>query len=139
MAVASAGPHTNHSRKITMPTPYRPDDLPDAQLCQSTEGCHLQCLIMATLCSRCRHYIFILWFLLSSFFLSSPNLRHRGFDVYHTWCGLSANLECRSEMRSARLAANTGRKKSPSRHHRTTLSGHIFAPKACIDNRKKIC
>ena len=29
------------------------------------------------------------------------------------------------------------RQKSPSRHHRTTLSGHIFATKACIDNRKK--
>jgi len=32
---------------------------------------------------------------------------------------------------------NTGRKKSSSRHHRTTLSGCIFAIKACIDNRKK--
>ena len=40
-------------------------------------------------------------------------------------------------MRCKRLAANTGRKKSPSRHHHTTLSGHIFATKACIDNRKK--
>ena len=40
-------------------------------------------------------------------------------------------------MRCTRLAANTGRKKSPSRHHRTTLSGHIFATKACIDNRIK--
>jgi len=27
--------------------------------------------------------------------------------------------------------------KSPSAHHRTTLSGCIFATKACIDNRKK--
>jgi len=40
-----------------------------------------------------------------------------------------------------RLAANTGRKKSrqksPSGHHRTTLSGYIFANKACIDSRKK--
>ena len=35
-------------------------------------------------------------------------------------------------MRRTRLAA-----KSPSQHHRTTLSGHIFATKACIDNRKK--
>ena len=25
------------------------------------------------------------------------------------------------------------------RHHRTTLSGHIFATEACIDNRKKTC
>jgi len=29
-------------------------------------------------------------------------------------------------------------KKSPSALHRTNLSGHIFAPKARIDNRKKI-
>jgi len=35
------------------------------------------------------------------------------------------------------LAGNTGRKKSPSAHHRTTLSGYIFATKARIDNRKK--
>jgi len=28
-------------------------------------------------------------------------------------------------------------KKSPSGHHRTTLSGYLFATKACIDNRKK--
>ena len=41
-------------------------------------------------------------------------------------------------MRCTRLAANTGRKKSPSRHHDTTLSGHIFATKACIDNRKNL-
>ena len=41
-------------------------------------------LIMAALRSRCEHYIFALWFLLSSFFLSSPNLSGRGVDVYHT-------------------------------------------------------
>jgi len=29
-------------------------------------------------------------------------------------------------------------KHSPSEHHRTTLSGYIFASKACIDNRKKL-
>jgi len=37
----------------------------------------------------------------------------------------------------ARLAENTGRKKSPFWHHRTNLSGCIFAAEACIDNRKK--
>jgi len=40
-----------------------------------------------------------------------------------------------------RLAENTARKKtarkSPSGHHPTTLSGYIFATKACIDNCKK--
>ena len=55
---------------------------------------------------------------------------------FGTRSGLSANLECRSEMRCTRVAANTGRKKSPSRHHRTTLLGHIFATKECIDKRK---
>ena len=37
-------------------------------------------------------------------------------------------MKCRTQKR---------RKKSPSEHHRTTLSGYIFATKACIDNRKK--
>jgi len=41
----------------------------------------------------------------------------------------------------SRLAANTGRKKVAKNrhlgHHRTTLSGYIFATKARIDNRKK--
>ena len=37
-----------------------------------------------------------------------------------------------------RLAENTGCKKLPCRHHCTTFSGHIFATKACIDNRKKL-
>jgi len=36
-----------------------------------------------------------------------------------------------------RLAENTGCKKLPSGHHRTTLSSYIFATKARIDNRKK--
>jgi len=42
-----------------------------------------------------------------------------------------------SQMCHTRLAENTGCKKSPFRHYRTTLSGCIFAAKACIDNRKK--
>jgi len=36
-----------------------------------------------------------------------------------------------------RLAEDTGRKNSLSGHHRTILSGCIFATKACIDNREK--
>jgi len=39
------------------------------------------------------------------------------------------------------LAGNAGRKKSPKNsppgHHRTTLSGYVFATKARIDDRKK--
>ena len=54
----------------------------------------------------------------------------------------SVNLECRSEMWCTRLAEKhrmqKSRQKSPSGHHRTTLSGYIFAIKARIDNRKKL-
>ena len=46
-------------------------------------------IVTATLRSRCGHYIFALWFLsifylLSFFFCSSPNLSGRRLDVYHT-------------------------------------------------------
>jgi len=40
----------------------------------------------------------------------------------------AARCKCRTQR---------SRQKSPSGHHRTTLSGYIFATKACIDNRKK--
>ena len=48
---------------------------------------HPMQFIMATLRSRCGHYIFILWFrLLSSFYpFSSPNLSGRRVDVYHAF------------------------------------------------------
>jgi len=71
-------------------------------------------LIMAALCNRAGYYIFALWFVsffFFFFFFYSPNLSRRRFDVYHTWCGPSANLECRSEMCCTRLAGNTGHKK----------------------------
>ena len=42
-------------------------------------------------------------------------------------------------LRAARCKYRTQKiaKKSPSGHHRTTLSGYIFATKARVDNRKK--
>ena len=44
---------------------------------------------MVALYNRADHYIFMLWFVLSSFFLllsffSSPNLSGRRLDVHHT-------------------------------------------------------
>jgi len=83
---------------------------------------------MAALHSRCGHYTFVL-FLSSSFFFSSSNLSGCRLDVYHT--------STHSEMCCMRLAENMGHKKSPSQHHRMTLSGYIFATKACINNRKE--
>jgi len=53
---------------------------------------------MAALRSRCGHYIFALSFVLSSFFLAYSQPSHIGCLPYlHTWCGLSADLRCRSE------------------------------------------
>ena len=83
----------------------------------------------------------------SSFFFSFLTSSQRSeigcLPYFHTWCGLSANLGCRSETCCTRLAGNAGRKKiakkSLSAHHRTTLSGYIFATKARIDNWKKTC
>ena len=61
---------------------------------------------------------------------------------FHAWCSHCANLEFRSEsnvMHEARWKYRTQKiaKNLPSAHHRTTLSGYIFATKAYIDNRKK--
>jgi len=74
------------------------------------------CLFMAALCNRAGH-IFNLWFLLS-FFLSSffPRLISAVGDwmsTIDTRCGLSVNLQCRSETYCARFAENAARKKSP--------------------------
>ena len=110
---------------------------------------------MAALRSRCGHYIFALWFLLS-FFLAYPQPLQIGCLPYmvsihthiymsiYTWCRLSANLGCRSsETRCTRLAEiqdAKNAKNSPSAHHRTTLSGYIFAiaTTAHIENREKL-
>jgi len=94
---------------------------------------------MAALWNRAGHYIFILLFL-SIFFYLFPRLisaaaHWMSIPYFDTWCDPSANLECRSEMCWKRLAGNTGPKKSPSGHHRTTLSGHIFATKARIEKK----
>ena len=101
---------------------------------------------MAALRSRCGHYIFVLWFLLlSSFFLAySQQSQIECLPYFHTWCGLSANLGCRSETCCTQLTVgNAGGKNrqnftiwAPS-HNFVALLGHIFATKACIDNRKK--
>jgi len=101
---------------------------------------------MAAVCNRAGHIYFHP--VVSSSFFFFPRLISAvgdwiGLPYFHTWCGLSANLECISETCCARLAENTGHKKIakklPSGHHPTTLSGYIFATKACIDNQKRTC
>jgi len=85
--------------------------------------------IMAPLWNRAGHYIFALWFL-SSFFLlfflaKSQQSQIRCLPYFYTWCGLSANLECRSEMCYTLITGNAGRKncqKLPKIRHLGTIS-----------------
>jgi len=71
-------------------------------------------VLTAALRSRCGHSVLHLWFLLLPFlpfFLAySQRSQTECLPYFHTWCGLSANLECRYEMGCTRLAENTGRK-----------------------------
>ena len=57
------------------------------------------------------------------FFLAQSQPSQIGcLPYFHTWCGLSANLECMSEMCCTGLAENTGRKKSPKIRHLGTVA-----------------
>jgi len=115
----------------------------------------LSCTIVITLLGKVmvHYFVSLLWppyvigqsiiflpsgfFYFSSFFLfvSSPNFSCRRLDLcmpyFQTWCGLSANLRCRSEMCFTWLAEYTGCKKL------ATLSGYIFACQAHINSREK--
>jgi len=73
---------------------------------------------MAVLWNRAGHYIlscgfFFLPFYLSFFLACSQPSQIGCLPYFHTWCGLSANLRCRSETCCTRLAEYTERKKSP--------------------------
>ena len=96
-----------------------------SQLCKYNTTT-IMTLITAALWNRAGHYIFMLSFLSSIFFyLFSPRLISAVGDWMSTilpiWCGLSVNLECRSEMCCARLAENTARKKSAKSRHLDTI------------------
>ena len=89
-------------------------------------------LFMATQCG------FFFFFLLLLFFFAYSQRSQIGcLPYFHTWYGLSVNLECRSEMCCTRLVEKTGRNNSPSKHLCTTSSGYIFATKVCVENRNK--
>jgi len=77
------------------------------------------------------------------FFFSSPNLSYRRLDVCHTAthgvvlvpirdAGLKSAARGSLKMQDAK-----NRQKSPSAHHRTTLSSYIFATKAQSENLVK--
>jgi len=92
-------------------------------------------IVQAVIFSSCG--FFFLYYVIS---LAYSQLSHIGcLPYFHTWCGPSAILECRSETccTCTRLGEKQDSKNSPSGHHCTTLSGCVFATKACIDDRKK--
>jgi len=75
------------------------------------------------------NYIFALWFLSSIFlsiflfFLAHSQRSQIGcLPYFYTWCGPSANLECRSEMCCMRLAGNAGPKKVAKNRHLSTIA-----------------
>jgi len=69
--------------------------------------------------NRADHYIFVMVSIfLLLFFLTKSQRSETGYLPYfHTWCGLSGNLGCRSEMCCTRLAENTGCKNLASLGH----------------------
>ena len=97
-----------------------------------------------TVMGRPLYFAAVVFIFLLLFFLAYSQLSEIGcLPYFHTWRGLSADLECMSKMCCTQLAENTGRKnyakKSPSAHRCRTLLGYIFATKACINNWKKTC
>jgi len=97
-------------------------------------------LFMVALWNRAGHYIFIRWFLLSFLFprLISAVADWMSAKLPHMVRISDAGLK-RAACGSLKYRIQKLAKKSPSGHHRTTLSGYIFTIKAHIDNRKKTC
>jgi len=99
-------------------------------------------LVMVALCNRADH-IYFHPVSSSSFFF--PRLISAVGDWMSTilphmvWPQCEFRMQVWNVLHVARWKYRTQkwRKKSPSRYHPTTLSGYIFATKACIDNRKK--
>jgi len=83
-----------------------------------------------------------IFFYLSLF--SSPNLSRYRLDVCHTSTHHVALVRIydaglkRATSGSLKIQDAKRRQKSPSGHHRTTLSGYIFATTAYIDNSKSL-
>jgi len=67
-------------------------------------------IFMAALRSSCGLFIFVLFLSSVFFFPRLISAVAHCLPHFYTWCGLSANLECRSEMCCTWLAGNTGRK-----------------------------
>ena len=109
--------------------------------------------VMAAIWNRAGHYVLVLWFLSSSFFFALllsfffffiPRLISAVADWMPTilphmvWPQCEFRMQVWNVLHAVRWKYRMQKvaKKLPSGHHRTNLSGSIFATKACIDNRK---
>ena len=72
------------------------------------------CSVQAIMFSSCGFFFFLLFFIICSQWSQIGCLPY-----FRTRCGLSANLECRSEICCTRLTQNTGCKNSPCVQHLT--------------------
>ena len=84
---------------------------------------------MVALWNMADHYIFYFHAVICSsffFFFFFPRLISAA-AYFHTWCGLSANLRCRSETCCKWLAENTGCKKVAKNRHLGTIAQICWA------------
>jgi len=104
--------------------------------------CSCGFFFMAALHSSCGHSILPLWFLLSFFLPYSQPSQIACLPYFHTWCGISANLECRSEMCCTRLGENIGCKNYAKNPHLRTIAQlcrAISSQMRCVSTiRKKL-
>ena len=83
-------------------------------------GCHLYSAGRPSRWALAHILVSIFFFL---FFLAqSQRSAIECLPYFHTWCGLNANLRCRSETCCMRLAENTGRKKVANNSHLGTIA-----------------
>ena len=122
---------------------------------QGPNNCYNSLLLRTLMCrrqllwppNRAGHHILQLWFLSSFFFFFYPRLFSAVADGMSTilphmvWLYCEFRMHVWNVVHAARWKCRTqkNRQKLPSGHHRTTLSGCIFATTACIDNQKKTC
>jgi len=78
--------------------------------------------------SSCGFYLLLSIYLLLLFFVAWSQQPQTGcLPYFNTWCGPSANLECRSETCCARHAENAGPKTSPKISHLGTIAQLFWA------------
>ena len=115
------GGHIGATWRIRLNCPSAAVKLPLYQITSTT--CYY---FMVALWNRANHIYFHAVFCSSFFFFFFPRLISAAADcmsaILHTWCGLNANLRCRSETCCTWLSENTGLKKVTKNRHLGTIA-----------------